>query len=55
MAIKLSLIIFMALMAVAMALTTTKTATTTAKPMASINEMSKETLDRRDKRQLVIG
>ncbi|KAH8238301.1 hypothetical protein KR032_002892 [Drosophila birchii] len=52
MAIKLSLIIFMALIAVSLSLTTTKTATTTMKPLATINEGSKESLDRRDKRQL---
>ncbi|KAH8241635.1 hypothetical protein KR038_001012 [Drosophila bunnanda] len=51
MAIKLSLFIFMALIAAGMALTMTKT-TTTTKPMATITEKSKESLDRRDKRQL---
>ncbi|KAH8366967.1 hypothetical protein KR200_011687 [Drosophila serrata] len=51
MALKSSLVIFMALIAAGMALTTTKT-TTTTKPMARITEETKETLDRRDKRQL---
>ncbi|KAH8287505.1 hypothetical protein KR054_008951 [Drosophila jambulina] len=51
MALKLGLIIFMALMAAGMALTTTKT-TTTIKPLAIVNEKSMESLDKRDKRQL---
>ncbi|XP_017018045.1 uncharacterized protein [Drosophila kikkawai] len=49
MAFKLSLITFLALIAVGMALTTTKATTTTTKPN---NIKPKEPLDRRDKRQL---